>query len=172
MLARLAALDVPWSAVTVFQVDERVAPDGHADRNLGLLDVVPVRRAQVKAMPVTAADVRAAARRYERALPERFDVVHLGLGADAHTASWPPDDPVVDSRRAVEVVGPFNGRMRMTLTPVPVAAARWRVMEVVGADKAEAVARWFLRDPSAPVHHVRRTDTLVVLDAHAASRLG
>jgi 6-phosphogluconolactonase/glucosamine-6-phosphate isomerase/deaminase len=172
MLAVLASLDVPWSAVTAYQVDERVAPDSHPDRNLGLLDVLPLRRGGVKPMPVTAVDLAGAARRYARSLPDRLDVMHLGLGGDAHTASWPPDDPVVDSTRPVEVVGPFNGRLRMTLTPVAVAAARWRVMEVVGADKAQAVARWLLCDPTAPVQHVRRTDTLVVLDAGAASRLG
>jgi 6-phosphogluconolactonase len=34
MLRALASEDVPWAGVHVCQVDERVAPDGHPDRNL------------------------------------------------------------------------------------------------------------------------------------------
>ena len=51
-------------------------------------------------MPVTAADLDAAAADYAAELPDRFDVVHLGMGPDGHTASWPPGDPVIDSTRA------------------------------------------------------------------------
>ena len=52
-------------------------------------------------MPVTAPDLRAAAADYAATLPERFDVVHLGMGADGHTASWPPGDPVIESTASV-----------------------------------------------------------------------
>ena len=48
-------------------------------------------------MPVTAGDLDAARRRYATSLPDRLDVVHLGLGDDGHTASWPPGDPVIDA---------------------------------------------------------------------------
>ena len=51
-------------------------------------------------MPVTAADLDAAAADYAAGLPDRFDVVHLGMGPDGHTASWPPGDPVIDSDQA------------------------------------------------------------------------
>jgi 6-phosphogluconolactonase len=34
MLKILSKADLPWQRVNLFQVDERVAPDGHADRNL------------------------------------------------------------------------------------------------------------------------------------------
>ena len=166
MLAALAAADVPWDAITVWQVDERVAPDGHPDRNVLQLDGFP---ATVRPMPVTAKDLRAAARRYAARLPERFDVVHLGVGDDGHTASWPPGDPVVDSPRDVDVIPEFNGRPRMTLTPRVVNGARGRVVLVTGATKAGIVARWMLRDPTLPVDRVRRTGTVVVLD-HAAAR--
>ena len=50
-------------------------------------------------MPVTAVDLDAAAADYAAELPDRFDVVHLGMGPDGHTASWPPGDPVIDSSR-------------------------------------------------------------------------
>src|SRR5690606_20840926 len=69
--AMIAALDLPWEHVAVWQVDERIAPDGHAARNANQLDglACPVHR-----MPVTANDLRAAARHYAARLPERFDV--------------------------------------------------------------------------------------------------
>mgnify|MGYP001813433203 FL=1 len=168
MFEALLTDDVPWQQVTVWQVDERVAPDGHAERNAGQLDALPVAR---RLMPVTSKDLRAAARRYGAGLPDRFDVVHLGLGDDGHTASWPPADPVVDSDRPCEVIDEFNGFLRMTLTPSVVNAARSRVMLTLGASKAEMVARWMLRDPSLPVDRVRRSGTVTFLDPAAAAAL-
>ena len=171
MLALLAATDLPWSAITAYQVDERVAPDGDADRNAGMLDVLPLAKRNLKLMPVTAAKLAAACRRYAAALPERFDVVHLGIGDDGHTASWPPGDPVVDVTDPVAVCGLFNGRIRMTLTPPVVNAARWRIVEVSGAGKAPAVRGWMDGDASLPIVHVRRTATSASLDQDAAARL-
>jgi 6-phosphogluconolactonase/glucosamine-6-phosphate isomerase/deaminase len=160
--------DVPWEHVTVWQVDERIAPDGAPGRNAVQLDHVP---ASVKLMPVTAVDLRAAARRYGAGLPERFDVVHLGLGDDGHTASWPPGDPVVDSARPCELVGDFNGFRRMTLTPWVVNRARCRLVLTFGRSKAPMVARWLLRDPELPVDRLRRSATLLFVDPAAVADL-
>lgn len=171
MLAALAACDVPWELIDVWQVDERVAPEGHPDRNANQLHVLPGRH---HLMPVTARDPRRAAARYAATLPERLDVVHLGVGPDGHTASWPPGDPVVDSERAVDLCGEFNGRVRMTLTPRAVTAARSRVVLVTGADKASAVGAWLTRHPLGarlPVSRLRRSGTVVVLDPAAAAQL-
>jgi 6-phosphogluconolactonase/glucosamine-6-phosphate isomerase/deaminase len=171
MFADLAALDVPWAAVTVFQVDERVAPDGDPARNAALLDLLPVLGGRRQLMPVTAPDLQAAARRYAATLPDRLDVVHLGLGDDGHTASWPPGDPVVDDTELVGLSGEYRGHVRMTLTPLAVNAARHRLVLAAGPDKAVAVERWLLGDSDVPVHHLRRSDTVVVIDRHAATRL-
>jgi 6-phosphogluconolactonase/glucosamine-6-phosphate isomerase/deaminase len=171
MFATLAALDVPWDSVTVYQVDERVAPDGDPARNAVLLDLLPVRPSNRRAMPVTARDLRAAARRYATSLPEQIDVVHLGLGDDGHTASWPPGDPVIDADAPVALCAEYRGYVRMTLTPVVVNAARHRLVLVTGADKASPMRRWLLGDTSLPVQRVRRSDTVVVLDAAAAAQL-
>jgi 6-phosphogluconolactonase/glucosamine-6-phosphate isomerase/deaminase len=172
LFAALARLDMPWEQLQLWQVDERVAPDGHAERNAGQLGgQLAGLAATVHLMPVTAADLDAAAARYGATLPERFDVVHLGLGDDGHTASWPPGDRVVDSTRPCEVIGEFNGFRRMTLTPRVVNAARSRLMLTHGAAKAPMVARWLLRDPDLPVDRVRRSDTWVFVDAAAVADL-
>lgn len=171
MFADLAGMDVPWDAVTVFQVDERVAPDGDPARNAALLDLLPVHADHRRLMPVTDADLDAAALRYASSLPDRFDLVHLGLGDDGHTASWPPGDPVVDSTLAVALSGAYCGHVRMTLTPVVVNAARHRLVLAAGPDKAAPLERWLLGDPDVPVHHLRRSDTVVVVDQAAAARL-
>lgn len=168
LFAAMLAQDVPWEHVTMWQVDERVAPDGDPDRNAGQIADLPCT---VRLMPVTDADLRAAARRYSASLPERFDVVHLGLGEDGHTASWPPGDDVVDSDRPCEVIGEFHGRRRMTLTPPVVNAARSRLMLTSGAAKASMVARWLLGDPRLPVDRVRRAGTWAFIDAAAAADL-
>lgn len=170
MIEALLRHDLPWDAVTVWQVDERIRPDGHPARNAPQLAGLPCR---VRPMPVTAAGLRAAASRYAASLPDRFDVVHLGLGDDGHTASWPPGRPsVIASDRPVELVDAFNGHDRMTLTGSVVNGARARLVLAVGAAKRPMVERWLLRDLALPIGSVRRASTTVVLDAAAAPAPG
>lgn len=182
-LAELAERkEVPWEAVHVFQVDERVAPPGHEDRNLtglqaALLDRVPIPSGNVHPMPVEEPDIEAAAAAYGdeiRAVAGssgRLDVVQLGLGDDGHTASWPPGDPVVDATADVAVVGPFNGRLRMTLTPPAVNRVGWIVWLIAGAAKAPVVARVVAGDHALPAFRVRRTDVTLLADAAAGAGL-
>ncbi len=171
MLEALTELEVPWVATTVFQVDERLAPDGDPDRNALLLDVLRPLRPTIRLMPVTATDRAAGSERYAALLPERLDVVHLGLGDDGHTASWPPGDPVIDDQRSVALTGEFNGRARMTLTVPVVNAARHRLVLATGVAKAMIVERWLLHDHTLPIDRVSRPNTVVILDARAAARL-
>lgn len=169
MIAALAATDLPWSAIGVWQVDERVAPDGDPDRNADQLAPLAALGCDLRLMPVTATDLPAAARRYAAGLPAQFDVVHLGIGSDGHTASWPPDEPGIrSSSRPVELVSMFNGRPRMTLTRRVVNGARTRVVLAVGTAKRPVVERWLLDDTSLPISAVRRSSTHTFLDEAAA----
>ena len=170
MFRSLAAMDLPWESVHVFQVDERVAPDGDPARNAPLLELFPSVAIR-HPMPVTAADLQAAARDYADVLPDKFDLVHLGLGDDGHTASWPPGDPVVDQEVPVALCGEYRGHVRMTLTPPVVNAARHRLVLAAGADKAAPLEGWLLGDTSLPIRRVRVANTVVVVDVAAAARL-
>lgn len=183
----LATADVPWSALDVFQVDERVAPTGHPDRNLTtlrrcLLDPVPLGSRQVHPMPVEEPDLEIAASDYAGTVedvagrPPTLDVVHLGLGADGHTASLVPGLPMDPEGRSVVVTPPYEGRRRMTLTLPPLARARVVLWFVRGSEKASIVPRLVELDPSIPAGRVQaarggNTRDLLLLDPAAASGL-
>ncbi|HET7590919.1 MAG TPA: 6-phosphogluconolactonase, partial [Solirubrobacterales bacterium] len=73
---------MPWPETELFQVDERIASPGSEDRNLThfVLGLSLEHQSALRPMPVTQRDLEAAAREYESSLPERFDLIHLGLG--------------------------------------------------------------------------------------------
>ncbi len=173
MVSALAEEQVPWAQVAIYQVDERVAPDGNPDRNLTqLVAALPedAAVAELHAMPVTG-DLDAGAVTYAAELPERLDLVHLGLGSDGHTASLVPGDPVLELRdRHVAVTGPYRGHTRMTLTYPAIDRAREALWLVTGDDKREALARLLRRDESIPAARVHTVQQLVLADAAAAPR--
>lgn len=183
LLAALARTAVPWDAVHVLQVDERVAPEGHPERNLTtlrlcLIDHVPLPAGQIHPMPVTSADLDAAARSYAATLidvagdPPRLDVVHLGLGADGHTASLTPGSTSLEQTdEPVGVTGPYEGRRRMTLTLPVLARAHEVVWFVRGAAKAPMVRRLVEGDDSIPAGRVAARNARLLLDTAAASLL-
>ena len=183
MLRALAREEMPWRRVYVAQVDERVAPAGHPDRNLthlrdSLLDRVPLPPEQVCAMPVESADLQAAAQQYARLLqdivgsPPVLDLVHLGLGPDGHTASLVPGDPVLDVTDAdVALTQPYQGRRRMTLTYPALNRARRVLWVVTGPDKAEMLLRLIDGNLSIPAGRVHRDVALVLADRAAAESL-
>jgi 6-phosphogluconolactonase len=170
MFAHLAG-KLPWEKVTIFQVDERVAPDGDPDRNLTSLQrsLPPGGAADVRAMPVWTDDLERAADEYGAALPDAFDLVHLGLGPDGHTASLVPGDSVLDvTDRDVAVTGPYQERRRMTLTYPALNRARRILWLVTGADKVDALRRLRDGDASIPAGRVETANALVLADSAAA----
>ncbi len=182
MLRALAEADVPWQAVHVVQVDERVAPAGDPDRNLthlreSFLDHAPLTPENIHTMPVEPPDLEAAAARYAAALqriagsPAVLDVVHLGLGPDGHTASLVPGDPVLNvTDLDVAVTGSYQGRRRMTLT-YPILNRSRRVLWVItGDEKREMLRRLVNGDETIPAGRVRRELALVIADEAAAGR--
>ncbi len=184
MLRALADEDVPWEKVHLIQVDERVAPAEHPDRNLthlreSLLSRVSLRSDQIHAMPVEAPDLVAAAESYARTLveiagsPPVLDLVHLGLGPDGHTASLVPGDPVLNvTDRDVAITGIYQGRIRMTLTYPIIDRSRRVLWVVTGGEKAKPLVRLRNGDPSIPAGRVCQDRALALVDRAAGTELG
>jgi 6-phosphogluconolactonase len=180
MLRALAGEEVPWSSVHVFQVDERVAPEGHSDRNLthlreSLLEHAPLPTDQLYAMPVELKDLNIAASKYAAELmriagsPPVLDLVHLGLGPDGHTASLVPGDQVLDvTDRDVAVTGVYQGRNRLTLTYPVINRARLILWLVTGSEKVPMYKRLQAADQSIPAGRVPQNNAVLLADIAAA----
>ncbi|MGH8283665.1 MAG: 6-phosphogluconolactonase [Gammaproteobacteria bacterium] len=172
--------DISWTGVQILQTDERVAPAGDADRNLTLLQdslLAPERLPpqQLHAMPVEMQDLDAAARQYAGVLeslsgtPPVLDLAHLGLGADGHTASLVPGDPVLQIMdRDVVLTNSYHGRRRMTLTYPVINRARCILWLVTGAAKADILARLCNGDTGIPAGRINRERAVVFADQAAA----
>jgi 6-phosphogluconolactonase len=190
----LAGMDLDWSRCELWLGDDRcVAPD-HEHSNFKmvgeqLVDRLPVcrrphgwHRIPGELGPERAADAFEAELR--AAFPAGvelpvFDLILLGIGPDAHTASLFPGDAALGERKrwavGVETPGMAPLVPRVTLTLPVLDAARAVVFLVSGADKAEAVARAFgdAPGPDAPASLVapRQGSLTVLLDEPAAARL-
>ncbi len=183
MLRALADEDVPWPAMQIVQVDERVAPAGDPDRNLthlhaSLLEHAPLRAEQIHAMPVESTDLQAAAGAYSNTLceiagtPPVLDLIHLGLGPDGHTASLVPGDPVLNvTDENVALTGVYQGRRRMTLTYPILNRARRILWLITGSDKAGPLVQLRDGDAAIPAGRVNPTQATVLADRAAAARL-
>ncbi len=183
MLRMLAQEEVPWSAVEVVQVDERVAPAGDPERNLthlhqSLLEHTSLCVEQIHAMPVEDKDLEAAARSYACTLcgiagrPPVLDLTHLGLGADGHTASLVPQDPILDmSDREVATTGIYQQRRRMTLCYPIINRSRRILWVVTGVEKAPMLLRLRQGDVSIPAGRISQEQAVVIADKEAAAAL-
>jgi 6-phosphogluconolactonase len=179
----LVGRTIRWPAVQIYFGDERAVPPDHPDSNYGLarrtlLAAVPIPADAVFRMEAERAGRDRAAAEYADILPERIDVLLLGVGPDGHTASLFPGTPSVQERRrlVLAVARPPRPLLpqvdRMTITPVVIAAAREVIVLVRGTGKADLL-REILEGPlqaaRLPAQLARSGSWL--LDPGAASRL-
>ena len=168
MLEILSEGSMPWSQCALFQVDERIAPTGSPERNLThlVLSLPLACQAAIRPMPVGARDLENAASTYEYSLPEQFDLVHLGLGPDGHTASLVPGDPVLEvTDRNIAVTGTeYQGTHRMTMTYPVFEKARKILFLVTGAEKREALDRLLAGDGTIPAGRVETANATLITD--------
>jgi 6-phosphogluconolactonase len=179
MLKILAKADLPWQRVNLFQVDERVAPDGHADRNLtqlfqAIAGTPMVTQLRIFPMPVLADDLEEGCREYTQVIDEvtegkGLDLIHLGLGSDGHTASLVPGDGVLEiqDRLVACTQNTYQGRIRMTLTYPLLNSAKQLLWIVTGSEKQEMVKRLLQQDPSIPAGSIRQENALLLVDQAA-----
>jgi len=184
MLDALPAAALAAPGVEIWQVDERAVPLDDERRNAAQIGARLVASrggidpARFHAMPVEREPLAAAADDYAAQLsllgdPPILDIVQLGLGADAHTASLVPGDPLLDvGDRMVGLSVPYQGVVRMSLTFPVLNAARERLWLVTGADKVDALRALMDGDRVVPCGRVKRAHAVVFADAAAAAGLG
>jgi 6-phosphogluconolactonase len=168
-----------WSGVTVWFTDERCVPPDHDQSNFAMADKALFSRLEhpprVMRMQGELGPEEGAAA-YAAALGDhpQFELVLLGLGPDAHTASLFPNRPEKDVQDRLVVGVPEAGMEpyvpRISLTLPAIDAARERVFLVTGESKIEALRRAFEDppDPASPAAHVR--PVTVYVDPAAAGR--
>ena len=155
----LARTRFRWNLVHLFWVDERCVPPSDEQSNFGMASEHLIRPAHIPprnthricgelAPAAAAARYREEIRDYfglDEGQRPRFDVVHLGMGPDAHTASLFPGEQLIDDRDSI-AAAVHSDRLkqwRVTLLPGVLLAAKHTVFLVAGADKAEAVRAVF-----------------------------
>jgi 6-phosphogluconolactonase len=168
LFGQMAKASIDWPHVHLFFVDERAVPPGDPESNYRLADehlIKPARLPQRNIHRICGEfPPDKAAKRYTDEIIEffqldagelpHFDVVHLGTGNDAHTASLFPGEPLIKNRQdiAASVYGAKVPNWRVTLLPGVLLAARHSVFLVAGDDKSEAVRNIF-REPYDPMKY-------------------
>jgi 6-phosphogluconolactonase len=182
--------NIEWKAVHVFWGDERCVPDDDPRSNarmarLSLLDHVPLPSENIH--PITCdRPPQEAAVQYEAEIrtffgtdAPAFDLVLLGLGDNAHTASIFPHTPVLDEkdRWVAEVYVPEQDMHRITLTAPVINQARQVLFLVSGPGKAGALQQ-VLQGPFRPYDfpaqliRTKAGQSLWLEDRDAAGKLG
>jgi 6-phosphogluconolactonase len=168
LFRELAKIRFEWDKVHLFWVDERCVPPTDSQSNYKLakenfIDAAVFPSRNVHRVPAEL-EPEIAARSYADEIREffglgpdelpHFDVIHRGMGPDAHTASLFPGEPLIDDLEnltAAVYVEKFH-QWRVTLLPGVLLAAQNTVMLVAGADKAEPL-RAVLHEPYDPLSY-------------------
>lgn len=175
VFAELAGRALPWSDVTLVQVDERIAPLDSGQRNLVQqrasfehIDAAWLPLPIGHDVPDSMAGVDAFVTELSAVTGPSLsiDVVHLGLGADGHTASLVPGDPVIDEVEApvVATAEPYQGTYRLTLTRAVLERAVSTIWLVRGDDKRTALRQLLDGDVAIPAAHLRLGSSTIVTD--------
>lgn len=172
-LAEDGGSQIDWWKVDIYWGDERCVPLDHEDSNYRLgREALLERLGAVNANYPMRCDEGPDP--YQLRLGElgRIDVVHLGLGADGHTASLFPDSAALDADpgRLVVMNSDPTGRnpyRRMTLTYAGIGRARLVLVTVCGESKREALARVMAGD-NVPASRIRAEQVVWIADAAAA----
>ena len=166
----LSIQDLPWEKVHVFWGDERYVPADHPDSNQGMarsawLDKVDIPAANIHPMPTDGATPAADAQKHEAQLREffgtavgefpHFDVILLGIGDDAHTASLFPHTDALQVKDRLVTVGNKDGQPRITFTAPLINHAHCVIFLVAGASKRPALAQIFAPDADALTYPAR-----------------
>ena len=176
----LAGTDgMDWAVVDVYVGDERVVPPDDDDSNARLIRESLLRRigavGSFTPMP-TEGPIADCVATYQRAMSDLvtgpgIDLIHLGMGADGHTASLFPGAPTLEADPGVLVMATEdpagnNPHPRLTLTLPAINSARLAVFTVTGASKAAAVAA-LLRGDDVPAARVHAGHTVWLVDGPA-----
>jgi 6-phosphogluconolactonase len=178
LIRAFAACEVPWSQVTVFQVDERLVPTADLRRNAHQLEPLRAKldapggsRLRLMA-PDSTGSPSEACHAYEQHLGDRaetgVDIVHLGLGDDGHTASLVPGDPVLSVDHAsLAITGEYQGTQRLTMTYPLLQRSGQILWLATGSTKAGRIAQLLQGDPSIPAGALSRVPGVVFCDRSA-----
>lgn len=167
---KLAQQNLPWEKLHIFWGDERYVPADHPDSNqrmarLAWLDKVPIPAENIHPMPTDDPDPAIAAQKHEAELQAffksspgdfpAFDVILLGIGDDAHTASLFPHTPALQVRDRLITVGNKDGNPRITFTVSLINAAHTVVFMVAGANKYDALTQIFADEADETTYPAR-----------------
>ena len=166
----IATQNLPWEKIHVFWGDERYVPADHPDSNQGMarnawLDKVNIPAANIHPMPTEGTSPLADAQKYEAQLQEffgipagtfpDFDVILLGIGDDAHTASLFPHTDALQVQDQLVTVGNKDGQPRITFTAPLINHAHCVIFLVAGSSKRPALAQIFAPDADALTYPAR-----------------
>ncbi|MGC1395947.1 MAG: 6-phosphogluconolactonase [Coleofasciculaceae cyanobacterium] len=166
----LAQSNLPWDKIHVFWGDERYVPAEHPDSNQGMarqawLNKVDIPAANIHPMPTTGSSPSADAAQHETELQDffgtspgtfpAFDVILLGIGDDAHTASLFPHTDALQVQDKLVTVGNKDGQPRITFTVPLINQANCVIFIVAGSSKRPALAQIFAQEAD-PMHYPSR----------------